>query len=315
MPTVSATFTELYAPGLRKVIFESYTYRPEEYAAFNNVGSSGRQFEEDYQMAGFGAVPDKLEGTAIVYDDPVPDSKITWTWTPKGKGFRATHEAMVDDLYGPMRRMAQSLGKAFRNQTEIVGALPLNNAFTISSSITNQAASGYQAAESMIESSGTVGGGTGHALLRGGVYSNAPNAAVDIGVTALQDALVNFEQLVDESNVPIVVTPAMLVVGPTNRPIAQEILGSSFKPFTADNEINILKSAGLKLMVSHYLTDADAWYVMANKSDHDVWTIWREKFTTDASDDFDTGDGKIKGYMRLGSGYGGWRGTYGAPGV
>jgi hypothetical protein len=302
MPTTSATFTELYAPGLRKVIFENYTYLPTEYEKFLNIASSTRQYEEDYRMGGFGAVPLKPEGTNIIYDDPVPDTKVQYYWNPYGKGFRATHEAMADELYGPMQRMSQSLGKAFRNQTEIIGASILNNAFTDPAAGANN--SGYE---------GLALCHTAHPLLRGGTYRNKPTTDVDISVTALQDATIDFERFVDESGVPIVLIPRKLIFAPEYIPIVKEILGSSQKPFTSDNETNILQGQ-FDPVVSHYMTDTNAWFLFADKGDTDVWLFWREKFTTDAADDFDSGDGKIKGYMRLNTGYGEPRGTWGSSG-
>ena len=302
MPTVSNQFEELYVPGLRKVIFESYTYLPVQYERFLNVATSQRQFEEDYKMGGFGNVPSKPEGTNIIYDDPVPGSKVRFSWTPYGKGFRVTHEAMMDDLYGPMKKMAASLGKAFRNQTEILGAAILNNAFTDPAAGADN--SGYDDLALCH---------TAHTLLRGGTWRNRPTTDVDLSVTAMQDASVDFELYVDESGVPIVIPARKLIIAPANIPLAREILGSPNKPFTADNEINIL-AGSLELVVSHYMTDTNAWFVFADKADTDVWFMWREKFTTDASDDFDSGDGKIKGYMRGAAGFGDARGTWGTSG-
>jgi len=253
-------------------------------------------------MGGFGSVPSKPEGTNTIYDDPVPDTKVQFYWTPYGKGFRVTHEAMMDDLYGQMAKMAGSLGKAFRSQTEVIGASILNNAFT------NPAAgasnSGYETLALCH---------TAHPLLRGGTWRNRPTTDVDVSVSALQDALVDFERFVDESGVPIVIPARKLIYAPENGPIVKEILGSPQKPFTSDNEINILSDA-LQPVVSHYLTDTNSWFIFADKSDTDVWLMWREKFTTDAADDFDSGDGKMKGYMRLGVGYGEARGTWGSSG-
>ncbi len=298
----SGTFSELYVPGLRKVIFESYTYLPVQYEAFLQVGSSQRQFEEDYRMGGFGNVPAKPEGTNIIFDDPVPDSKVKFSWTPRGKGFRVTHEAQMDELYGQMKKMASSLGKAFRNQTEVEGASILNNAFT------NPAAGADNSGYDDLSLCNVA-----HTLLRGGTWRNRPTTDVDLSVTAMQNAMIDFERFVDESGVPIVIPAKKLIIAPENIPLAREILGSQFKPFTADNEINIL-AGSLQLVVSHYMTDTNAWFIFADKGDTDVWLVWREKFTTDAADDFDSGDGKLKGYMRLGVGYGDARGTWGSSG-
>lgn len=296
----TGTFTDLYAPGLRKIIFESYTYMPTEYDKFLNVQSTDVSYVEDYKMGGFGAVPTKAEGAPILYDDPAsPGQKVRYSWTAYGKGFRVTHEAMEDDRYAQMRKLSSALGRAFRNQTEIVGATVLNNAFTVAGGFDNKTLCA-----------------TDHPLMRGGTSRNKPTANVDLSVTALQDALIDFERFVDESNVPIMIRPRWLVVPPELAPIAREILGSQFKPYTSDNEINVIQQYGLGLFISHYLTVGNGvWFVLADKSDHDMQYFWREKFYTDADDDFDTGDGKMKGYMRMAASWGDYRGVWGSPGV
>jgi len=300
MATTSALFTPLYAPGLRKIVFDGYTDMPAEYDKFLNVSTvAKRQYLDDYKMGGFGAVPTKAEGTPIVYDDPVPGATVRYTWTAYGKGFRVTHEAMVDELYGPMRRMAKALGRSFRNQVEVTAAGLLNSAFGVANG-------GFD---------GKALCATDHILLRGGTARNTPTAAVDFGVTALQDALIDFERMVDDSGFPIAYRPKYLVIPPETWTQAREVLGSQFKPYTADNEINTLANEGLTLIVSHYMTDTDAWFLLADKSDHDLQFFHREKFTTDSSDDFDSGDGKMKAYMRNGIGYGDWRGVWGSPGI
>jgi hypothetical protein len=300
MATNSALFTPLYAPGLRKIVFDGYAEMPTEYDKFLNVSSvDKRQYLDDYKMGGFGTVPTKAEGTSIVYDDPVPGSTVRYSWTPYGKGFRVTHEAMVDELYGPMRRMAKAMGRSFRNQVEVIGAGLLNNAFSV--------ANGGFDGKALCASD--------HPLLRGGTARNRPTAFVDFGVTALQDALIDFERMVDDSGFPISYRAKYLVIPPETWTQAREVLGSQFKPYTSDNEINTLANEGLTLVVSHYMTDTDAWFLLADKSDHDLQFFHREKFTTDAADDFDTGDGKMKGYMRNGVGYGDWRGVWGSQGI
>lgn len=299
MATNSALFTPLYAPGLRKIVFDGYVELPSEYDKFFNVNTvAQRQYLDDYKMAGFGTVPTKAEGTGIIYDDPVPGNTVRYTWTPFGKGFRVTHEAMVDELYGPMKRMAKAMGRSFRNQVEVQAATVLNNAFST--------AGGFDALSLC---------NTSHTLLRGGTARNRPTTAVDFGVSSLQDALVDFEKMLDDASMPISYRAKYLIIPPETWPQAREVLGSQFKPYTADNEINILASEGLTIIVSHYMTDNDAWFLFSDKADHDVNFFWREKFVTDAADDFDTGDGKMKGYMRLGVGWGDWRGVWGSPGA
>jgi hypothetical protein len=298
MAVTSGTFSELYGRTLRKVFFENYTALETQYDKFCNVMGTDEQFLIDYDMGGFGSVPTKAEGTGIVYDDPVPGSTITYTWTPYGKGFRLTHEAQVDERYGQMRKMASSLGKAFRDKTESIAIDLLDGAFTATRV-------GFDGKELCA---------TNHVLLRGGTARNEPSTPVDLSVSALQDALVDWERFVDESGRPIRLTPKYLVIAPENLPLAQEILGSANKPFTSDNEKNILQG-WVTPIVSHYLSSTDDWFLLADKSQHDLQFFWREKLTTDTADDFDTGDGKMKAYMRCGVGFGDWRGVWGSPGI
>ena len=65
--------------------------------------------------------------------------------------------------------------------------------------------------------------------------------------------------------------------------------------------------------LSHYITDADAWFVLADE--HDINYFDRRKVAFANTDDFDTGDAKFKLTRRNGSGFGDWRGIYGSSGV
>lgn len=298
MPVTRSKFSALYEPGLRKVLFENYTYSPEEYSMFLNVGGTGNvKFLEDYEMGGFGGVPVKPEGVGITYDEPVPGNKVRYEWTPFGKGVRITHEAIADELYGQMRKMVAALGRAFRHQEEISGASILNSAFTVSGGFDNMPLCDLA-----------------HPNLRGGTQRNEPSSPVDISVAALQAALVDFEKFTDHSGVPVVVKPRYLVHTPESIPIVREILGSNLKPYVATNETNILES-WLIPIVSHYMVDPDAWFILADKGVHDLHFYWREKFTPGSEEDFDTGDAKMKGYYRHGVGWGSYVGVWGSPGV
>jgi hypothetical protein len=63
-----------------------------------------------------------------------------------------------------------------------------------------------------------------------------------------------------------------------------------------------------------YLTDTDAWFLLADKSDHKLVIYDREPFTTSHIFDFDTGDIKFKGKERFSSGWGDPRALFGSPG-
>jgi hypothetical protein len=95
--------------------------------------------------------------------------------------------------------------------------------------------------------------------------------------------------------------------------MVNQVLKSQYLPGGNLNDINQVGNEGLSGMLSHFLTDTDAWFVLADN--HDINYFDRRKPTLSNTDDFDTGDAKFKLTRRNGSGFGDWRGTYGSQGA
>src|SRR3990172_7075984 len=126
MTMVRGAFSNLLAPGFRKIVFESYKQRETEGNKLVNMGSSGRAYEEDFPIAGFGTLLTKPEGGSVTYQDAIQGTAKRYTWTTYGLGFRITQELMDDDLYGIMgNKMSRALGRSARNNFE-VAAPPRN---------------------------------------------------------------------------------------------------------------------------------------------------------------------------------------------
>jgi len=101
--------------------------------------------------------------------------------------------------------------------------------------------------------------------------------------------------------------------------LAKRLLQSAGMPgtgFTAQpNDINPLADEGITLMVSNWLTDPDAWFLLAPASESPLIFWWRKQPDTKTWDD-DNADGtyhKIK--QRHSVGFDDWRGAYGSPGA
>ena len=134
-------------------------------------------------------------------------------------------------------------------------------------------------------------------------------------MTSLQAAVENLENTTDDRDINVMIKPRMLVIAPENKWMARELLNSEKKPHTADNEINALVDEELKYLISHFMSDNDAWFLNGGKDDHYLNFFWRERLRMDNDDDFDTGDAKFKGFMRFSAGFSGWRGVYGSSGA
>ena len=294
----------LLEPKLSNIWFEAYPIVPVEYTAFTNVRTTQKATVTDFKMTDFGSMRLKGEGENIIYDDPIFGQTIAYTPVRWGLGYKVTDEMLKQELYGQIDKLERSLVKSAVDLQETTAALLLNNGFGTTT------ADGFIAAgfDSLALFS------TAHTRLDGGATQrNRPSTDVDLGVTALQNALIDVDNWLDDRGRPIFAKAKLVVVNPEDRFTAKELLQSEYKPGTANNEINALKDEGLSFMVSHYLTDADAWYVLTDQ--HDCNFIWEERLRAGMQEDFDAEVIKRKVVQGFAVGHGEWRGVWGSSGV
>lgn len=298
MVMVRGAFSNLLAPGFRKIVFETYKERPVEGGKLVNKNTSKRAYEEDFPIAGFGTLQTKVEGGPVVFQDAVQGTVKRYTWTTFALGFRITQEMMEDDLYGVMGgRMSKALGRSARNNMEIVMHAPYNSAF-------DNTVNGFVAGEALCDD---------HTTLRGLVQRNRPAVDADFDLISLQAALEHFHNLTDESGIPAVFIPQLVIHSVGQHWIVSQVLKSQYLPGSNLNDINQVAQEGLSPHLSHYLVDPDAWFVRC--SEHDINYFDRRPATFTNTDDFITGDALFKLTRRNGAGFGDWRGVYGSPGA
>lgn len=291
-------FSNLLAPGFRKVVFETYKERPVEGKALVNSGTSRRAYEEDFNLAGFGTLETKPEGGPVAYQDIRQGNIKRYVWTTYALGFRITQEMREDDLYGIMgNKMSKALGRSARNNMEIIMHAPYNNAF-------DNTVNGFVAGEALIDT---------HTSIRGIVQANKPTVAADFALPSLQAGLEHFHGLKDESGIPAVFIPKLVIHSIGDYWTVNQILKSQYLPGGNNNDINQVSREGLTPHLSHYMTDPDAWYILCDN--HDINYFDRRPFMFSNTDDFETGDAKYKGSRRNGAGFGDWRGIYGSAGA
>lgn len=292
-------FAALLTPNLRKVYVEVGKERPLEYPLFFNVDDMPWNPVSDQQISGLGTMPSKSEGSQFVLDEPVLGGSVTYTAAPYGLAFEVTWEMWRDELYGVMEELTRELARAGRNRQEIDAWGVLNNAFSTSSV-------GFTSGESLCA--------TSHTGLDGVVRSNRPSPDIGLSITGIQNAIVRFENMTDERGLPRLLAPSMVIIGPTNKFVAREVLGSSGKPYTTDNELNAILEDDLSWMVCHYLTTSTYWFMAASKGVHDLNFLWRDHQIFDSFDDPYTKNAVFTGYQRHTKGFGTWRGIDGSTG-
>lgn len=300
MPANTAQFSKLLAPGLRKVFFENYKQFPEEYSRIANVETSKRAFEEELTVMGLGLFNEKPEGTKLTYDAGKQGNVKRYTHVSYSQGFRVTREMWQDDLYNVMKRMSKELATSARLTIEYAFGELLDDAFDGNT---------YTGADGQALCAQ-------HTLLVGDTYTNQPAAQTDLGIGALRSASERMERTPNERGLPDASRGRgkTIVVSPTYQWVAEEILKTELKPYTADNTTNVMNGMGMEYFVTHYTSDDDLWLLLASKAMHDIKFFWRLKPQFENEDDFDTKGAKFSGYMRFSLGFTDWRGVDGSSG-
>lgn len=300
MPITRGKLARALGPAAATVFFGRIKRRDPEYSKWIKVLRSKRAWEEYIHFAGLGPFVPKVEGRVYTFDEPIQGNPARFVHQTFGLAYRVTQEMVEDDDYGIINRLADELGKAAWYNKEVQAANVLNNGF-------NAAYPGWD---------GKALFATDHPTLSGGVVSNRPAAGVDIGVSTLQAAVESFENMTDDRGMPVMMTPKYLITGPAQIWTVNEILQSEYDPYSANNAKNILRSNyGITLIVSHFLSDTDAWYLLADKDDHELVMYIRVDDEFNSDDDVLTGDLINTGRHRLSTGHRDFRGAYGSPGA
>jgi len=304
MATGRANHPNLLAVGFRKVFYDNYRRYPEEYSKIFNVDTSTKAFEEDTGLTGFGMVPEKPEGSAILYDDPLTGYNKKYVHTTYAMGFQVTMEMLQDDQYRKMQQMPKALGFSLATTIETDGADILNNGFTDTG----------PDGESLFD--------TAHPLIGGGTNSNRQTTALT--ETSLEQALYDISEWTDDRGLKIMCRPTRLIIPSKLEFKAMKLLQSSYVPalttglsaegsgITGGNDVNDINplQGRLQPVIMHYLTDVTDWYVQCDM--HGLNWFWRMRPSFDQDGDFDTKNSRYSVIARWSKGYTDWRGMYGA---
>lgn len=303
---ITNTFVNALSRMMRKTFFTTLEKIPEFYPAIINVESEGKQarpFVDEMSLVGFGLFPEKPQGEGLIYDHAYEGFVTRYTYFTSAMGYRVSKEMMLEDAVGIIPQLPKALSYAARQSVET----KVWNLFNLGFDTNVTGADGKE----LFSAS--------HPLRGGGVFDNRATASA-LSPTGLQDAIVNaFDLLKDDRGLPIVRTAKFLVVPPQLEKTALEIVKSAYIPGSANNDVNIQYNR-LQVVVSRYLTDTNAWFVLGNKGPlgtdaHSLKVIWRWKDNFEQDKDFDTKSIKSSLDFRYTYGWSDWRGTFGNAGA
>jgi len=307
MPITTSNFAKLLYPGLNTIYGHKYNEKPMEWSQIFEQRSSKRAYEEDLSVTGFGLAPVKTEGNAIVYDTEQQGFLTRYQHVVIASGFIITEEMIDDDQYDTIgSRRTEGLAFSIRQTEEVMGANVLNRAFNTS----------YLGGDGATLIASTGAGSATHPNASGGTWTNGPTTDGDLSEAVLEQAVIDIGNFLDDRGKRIQVMPKCLIIPNGSQFEAERILGSTLRPGTADNDTNALYSMGSvpKVIVNHYLTDADAWFVQTDIPNGLIRYNRSDKgFSID--NDFDTSNAKFKVAKRFSVGWSDPRCCYGSEGA
>ena len=311
MAITTSNFAKALWPGVNQWYGASYNQYPVEWDKLFEKHTSRRAFEEDVGASYFGLASVKNESASVTYDTSRQGFTSRYNHVVYALGFIITREVVEDDLYDVVgKQKASSLAFSMRQTKEIVAANVYNRAFS-TSYVGGDGSSLIASA-----SSNGVGGSATAPNIAGGTYTNGPSTAVDLSEAALEQACIDIAAFTNDRGLKIAVRPKVLIIPKELMFEADRILNADGRVGTNLNDPNVIKDRGLipNVIVNHYLTDTDAWFIRTDVQNGLKYFERRaDEFGMD--EDFDTENAKYKATGRYSFGWTDRRAIYASPGA
>ncbi len=298
----SSSFAKALWPGVNAWYGKAYNdYQTEWDKLGFEKNTSKKGYEEDVGLSSFGLASVKSEGAPITYDSERQGFTTRYNHVVYALGFIVTREAFEDDQYDVVAsRKAKGLARSMRHTKEIVGANIFNRAFS----------------NSYVGGDGKEMCATDHPNVAGGTWANELTTAADLSEAALEQATIDIAGFRDDRGLLIAAKPTKLIIPYQLQFEAHRILGADGRTGTDLNDPNALKDMGIvkEVVVNHFLTDSDAWFLITDVNDG-LKYFERRADAFEMDNDFDTENAKFKATARYSFGWSDPRGVFGSPGA
>lgn len=294
----TGNFAELLYPGLAKIWGHEYNEYETLYTQFFDIMKSDQAFEKEQGVTTLPVAGIKDEGDEISFQQMYQGFQKEYKHLTYALGLAVTREMVEDDKYNYISQGPKFLAKSMRELEEIVHTNILNNGFT----------AGFTGADGQTLFS------TSHPLVAGGTFSNRPTVAADLSETSMEDAVIAVGYFRDDQNKRINAKVKGIVVPTDLRFVATKILETKYNVGTNNNDVNVISNMGIKPVITNYLTDTDAWFLVTDVPNGLRGYVRREAEVERFNDDR-TQNLNIVSTKRFSAGWTDPRGVYGSPGA
>lgn len=263
----SDLFGSSMLPALEELFRSELEMHPSRREDLFKVVSTQRDIWQSSELHDMGLFKEIPEGTDYSFERPRQGANKTLSPVKYGLGFSISEEAVDDGKFDFIADAVRKMAKSARESQEISAMNIINNGF-----------SGTTTADGVALFS------TAHTLPSGLTFRNRASADVDLSPAALDAALVDFEtQFIGDSGIIYRLAPRVLLVHPSSKRYAMEIVGSDLKADTMDNNMNSLKDDGLRVVSSPHLSDSDAWFLLSEPANTGLRIVSRKPIETKAA--------------------------------
>jgi hypothetical protein len=298
----SGSLPKLMRPGLHDIVGMSNDQYPEEWRDLFKQGTSTLNYEEETMVTTMGLANVIQQGQAITYDDVKQSYTARYTHGEYGLGFIVTRIEVEDNIYKTVADFrAEGLGRAMNETKNYNGANVFNFGFD---------ASGHPIGD------GAAFFSTAHPTETGN-QSNTLTVAADISEAAIEELLLQIYDCRDNRGLKVKPKERLLLIPSDLQFEATRLLQNPQRPGTAERDINALNVMGKfpeGIVINHYLTDPDAWFVLTNVP-HGLKYFERRARDFDQDNDFATSNMHFKSTERYSFGVSDWRGAFASQGA
>ena len=299
-------FFDTMLPALNAKIWKNFRAKQSIAKQVVNFDTTTRSIEQFSQMAGVGLPTAIAETEDTPTDNFVQGFHKTFKPAKYGLGIAASQELVEDDKVGIISKRSVALSNSIFQAREIQAASVYNNGFDGTNYPLPDGQPLFSASHPLVKA--------------GGVQSNLLAVACDLDVASLELALTDWELIkTHEGFLQLLPTPRLLVAA-ANRWTAFQVVRAGQRSDTANNTVNAFENgeSGKAVegpIVWAYLTDPDAWFLVAPPSDTE--TMWLDRKAPYTKADYTEKNETGVVYMRYRADFGayGWQGVYGTPGA
>lgn len=300
VPQTSVNHPDNLDPRFQRIFWEKYNEEPDMIPEiYGVVGHNGRN---DMRWSEVGTLPDFTQFTGSVGYASVSEGYDTvLTFIEFAQGFQVERKLMDDDQYNIFDRQPSAMGRsAFRTRQKHAARI-LNNGFNVDKFFYDNSEG-----EPLFSNSHTTRSG-----------ASTTNGFDNLGTSALSAAAVATARIAmrdfrGDQGERISIIPDTIIHAPSNYEVAYEIIASSGKVDSDENNRNVHEGQ-YRSVEWQYLDDDNDWF-LTDQSQQREMLIWSDRIPLEFAmiEDFDTLTGKWRGYMRYGNAHVDWRFGYGS---